>query len=148
MYKENLHQNIRSGANGQEVMLMHAISRIMLNNYINNIQTSWVKEGPGMSQLSLFWGVNDFGGTLINESISTAAGSEHGQLLKPKDIRQIIRQVGRTPAQRTTSYKIIKNLAFEDSKDPLDEIQNISQFGSYHELIKLDKYRYKRKRTI
>jgi FO synthase subunit 2 len=146
MYKENLHLNIRNGADGKDVLLMHAVSRIMLNNYINNIQTSWVKEGAGMAQLSLCWGANDFGGTLINESISTSAGSAHGQLLKPKDIRQVIRQIGRIPAQRTTSYKIIKNYASEEGKDPLDEIQNTSRFGSYHELIKLDRYRYKNNR--
>ena len=146
MYKENLHLNIRNGADGKDVLLMHAISRIMLNNYVNNIQTSWVKEGAGMAQLSLCWGANDFGGTLINESISTAAGSGHGQLLKPKDIRQVIRQIGRIPAQRTTSYKIIKTYASEEGKDPLDEVQNTSQFGSYHELIKLDRYRYKNNR--
>ena len=146
MYKENLHHNIRNGADGNDVLLMHAISRIMLNNYINNIQTSWVKEGSGMAQLSLCWGANDFGGTLINESISTAAGSEHGQLLKPKDIRGLIRQVGRIPAQRMTSYKIIKTFVSDEGKDPLDEVQNISQFGSYHELIKLDGYRYKNNR--
>jgi len=146
MYKENLHLNIRNGADGKDVLLMHAISRIMLNNHINNIQTSWVKEGAGMAQLSLCWGANDFGGTLINESISTAAGSGYGQLLRPKDIRQVIRQIGRIPAQRTTSYKIIKIYSSEDSKDPLDEVQNTSRFGSYHELIKLDRYRYKNNR--
>jgi FO synthase subunit 2 len=146
MYKENLHLNIRNGADGKDVLLMHAISRIMLNNYINNIQTSWVKEGAGMAQLALCWGANDFGGTLINESISTAAGSGHGQLLKPKDIRQIIRQIGRIPAQRMTSYQIIKTYPSEDSNDPLDEVQNTSRFGSYQELIKLDKYRYKNNR--
>ncbi len=146
MYKENLHYGIKNGADGPDVLLMHAISRIMLNNYINNIQTSWVKEGAEMAQLVLSWGANDFGGTLINESISTAAGAAHGQLLKPKDIRQLIKQAGRIPAQRTTSYKIIKTFGFEDGHDPLDEIQNTSQFGSYHELIKLDGYRYKNNR--
>ena len=146
MYKENLHYNIRNGADGKDVLLMHAISRIMLNNKIDNIQTSWVKEGTGMAQLSLCWGANDFGGTLINESISTAAGSGHGQLLKPKDIRHAIRQIGRVPAQRTTSYNIIKTFASEDNIDPLDEVHNTSRFGSYHELIKLDRYRYKNNR--
>lgn len=146
MYKENLHYGIKNGADGPDVLLMHAVSRIMFNNYINNIQTSWVKEGAGMAQLVLSWGANDFGGTLINESISTAAGAAHGQLLKPKDIRQLIKQAGRIPAQRTTSYKIIKTFGFEDGHDPLDEIRNTSQFGSYHELIKLDGYRYKNNR--
>ncbi|MDE1844397.1 MAG: 5-amino-6-(D-ribitylamino)uracil--L-tyrosine 4-hydroxyphenyl transferase CofH [Thaumarchaeota archaeon] len=146
MYKENLHHNIRNGADGKDVLLMHAVSRIMFNNYINNIQTSWVKEGAGMAQLLLSWGANDFGGTLINESISTAAGAAHGQLLKPKDIRQLIRQAGKIPAQRATSYRIIKTFASDEGIDPLDEVQNTSQFGSYHELIKLDGYRYKNNR--
>ncbi|SMH71378.1 5-amino-6-(D-ribitylamino)uracil--L-tyrosine 4-hydroxyphenyl transferase CofH [Candidatus Nitrosotalea okcheonensis] len=146
MYKENLHHGIKNGADGRDVLLMHAVARIMFNNYINNIQTSWVKEGTEMAQLVLSWGANDFGGTLINESISTAAGSEHGQLLKPKDIRHLILQAGRIPAQRTTSYKIIKTFVSEESTDKLDEIQNTSQFGSYHELIKLDGYRYRNNR--
>ncbi|MDE1813373.1 MAG: 5-amino-6-(D-ribitylamino)uracil--L-tyrosine 4-hydroxyphenyl transferase CofH [Thaumarchaeota archaeon] len=146
MYKENLHHGIKNGADGRDVLLMHAVARIMFNNYINNIQTSWVKEGAEMAQLVLSWGANDFGGTLINESISTAAGAEHGQLLKPRDIRHLIRQAGRIPAQRATSYKIIKTFVSEESTDKLDEIQNVSQFGSYHELIKLDGYRYKNNR--
>ncbi len=146
MYKENLHHGIKNGADGRDVLLMHAVARIMFNNYINNIQTSWVKEGSEMAQLVLSWGANDFGGTLINESISTAAGAEHGQLLKPKDIRHLIRQAGRIPAQRTTSYKILRTFVSEESVDQLDEVQNVSQFGSYHELIKIDGYRYKNNR--
>ena len=145
MYKHNLHDGIRSGANGNDVLLMHAVSRIMLNNFINNIQMSWVKEGGNMSQLLLAWGANDFGGTLINESISTAAGAKHGQLLKPKQIRNFIRQVGRIPAQRTTLYNIIQTYESE-KEDVLDTVDDISQFGSYHELIKLDKYRFKSNR--
>ena len=143
MHTKNLHPNLKNGADGQDVLLMHAVSRIMLNNYINNIQTSWVKEGSNLAQLMLSWGANDFGGTLINESISTAAGAKYGQLLKPREIRRLIRQVDRIPAQRTTSYKIIKTFGSDEYEDPLDEIQETAQFGSYHELIKLDRYRYK-----
>jgi len=143
MHTKNLHPNLKNGADGQDVLLMHAVSRIMLNNYINNIQTSWVKEGSNLAQLMLSWGANDFGGTLINESISTAAGAKYGQLLKPREIRRLIRQVDRIPAQRTTSYKIIKTFGSDEYEDPLDEIQDTAQFGSYHELIKLDRYRYK-----
>ena len=84
MYKHELHENIRQGGSGNDVLLTHAVARIMLNNYIDNIQMSWVKEGQKMSQLLLQWGANDFGGTLINESISTSAGSQYGQLLRPK----------------------------------------------------------------
>ncbi len=146
MYKHKLHDGIRSGADGNDVLLMHAVARIMLNNFINNIQTSWVKEGGNMSQLLLLWGANDFGGTLINESISIAAGAQYGQLLKPKDIRRFVRQLSRIPAQRTTVYKIIQTYESEETEDALDKIQDTSQFGSYHELIKLDKYRYKNNR--
>ncbi len=146
MYKHNLHNGIRSGADGNDVLLMHAVARIMLNNFINNIQTSWVKEGGNMAQLLLLWGANDFGGTLINESISTAAGAKNGQLLRPKDIRRFIRQLGRIPAQRSTSYKILQTYESEEKEDELDKVHDTSQFGSYHELIKLDKYRYKNNR--
>ena len=147
MYKHQLHDGIRKGASGKDVLLTHAIARIMLNNYIDNIQMSWVKEGQKMSQLLLMWGANDFGGTLINESISTSAGSEHGQLLRPREIKRIVREIGRIPAERTTNYKILKR--FEDSNDSeeeLDKVKDTSKFGSYVELIKLDKYRYKNPR--
>ncbi|MGI0010483.1 MAG: 5-amino-6-(D-ribitylamino)uracil--L-tyrosine 4-hydroxyphenyl transferase CofH, partial [Nitrosopumilaceae archaeon] len=144
-YKHNLHDGIRSGADGNDVLLMHAVSRIMLNNFINNIQISWVKEGGNMSQLLLTWGANDFGGTLINESISTAAGAKYGQLLKPKQIRNFIRQIGRIPVQRTTSYKIVQTYESE-KEDVLDKVSDVSQFGSYQELIKLDKYKFKSNR--
>jgi len=146
MYRENLHDGLRNGADGRDVLLTHAVSRIMLNNYINNIQMSWVKEGPNFAQLLLCWGANDFGGTLINESISTAAGAKHGQILKPKEIRQLIKNIGRIPAQRTTFYKIIKFFNEEQDEGMLDKIDDFSQFGSYQELIKLDKYRFKNKR--
>ncbi len=146
MFREKLHGGIKNGADGRDVLLMHAVARIMLHNYIENIQTSWVKEGVGMAQLTLAWGANDFGGTLINESISTAAGAGYGQLLKPKKIRETIRKVGRIPAQRTTSYQIIKKYMLEDNTDQLDIITDVSQFGSYKELINLDKYRYKNNR--
>ena len=147
MYKHQLHEEIRQGGSGKEVLLTHAIARIMLNNYIDNIQMSWVKEGQKMSQLLLMWGANDFGGTLINESISTSAGSEHGQLLKPKEIKRTVRVIGRIPAERNTNYKILKR--FEDSNDSeekLDKIEDISKFGSYVELTKIDKYKYKNPR--
>ncbi len=146
MYKNNFHPGIRDGADGRDVLLTHAISRIMLNNFINNIQVSWVKEGENMSQLLLLWGANDLGSTLINESISTSAGAKNGQLLKPKEMRRLIKEVGRIPAQRTTSYKIIETYESDEKEDLLDRVQDTSQFGSYQELIKLDKYRFVRNR--
>jgi FO synthase subunit 2 len=143
MYSHGTVPNVRAGADGNEVIKMHAVARIMLNNHIPNIQVSWVKEGARMSQLLLAAGVNDFGGTLINESISTAAGAQHGQLMKPKEIRQLIMSAGRTPAQRSTTYRILK--VFQDEKEERDsalDSADASQFGSYHQLIKLDKFRY------
>jgi len=147
MYKHQLHEGIRQGASGKDVLLTHAIARIMLNNYVDNLQMSWVKEGQKMSQLLLMWGANDFGGTLINESISTSAGSEHGQLLRPKEIKRAVREIGRIPAERNTNYKILKR--FENSNDleeELDKVKDTSKFGSYMELVKIDKFKYKNPR--
>ena len=145
MYNHNLVKGIAPGPTGQDVIKMHAVSRIMLNNFINNIQVSWVKEGAKMSQLLLEAGVNDFGGTLINESISTSAGSEFGQLMRPKEIRSLIQSAGRVPAQRNSVYGIIKVYdGINDENESLLDSAETTQFGSYHELIKLDKFRYKR----
>jgi 5-amino-6-(D-ribitylamino)uracil---L-tyrosine 4-hydroxyphenyl transferase len=147
MHNHNTIPNIRPGADGNEIIKMHAISRIMLHGHINNIQVSWVKEGPRMSQLLLAAGANDFGGTLMNESISTAAGSQFGQLMKPKQIRSIIRSAGRIPAQRSTTYRLLKIHPVEADYDNNSEIEldNVDpqEFGSYHELIKLDTFRYR-----
>ena len=144
MYKHQLHEGIKQGGSGNDVLLTHAISRIMLNNSIDNLQMSWVKEGQKMSQLLLMWGANDFGGTLINESISTSAGSEYGQLLKPKEIRRMAREIKRIPAERDTQYNILKKFENEnEAEDELDKISNVSQFGSYVELVKINKFNYK-----
>jgi FO synthase subunit 2 len=144
MYNHKTVHGIRPGADGNEVVKMHAVARIMLNNHIPNIQVSWVKEGARMSQLLLAAGVNDFGGTLINESISTAAGAQHGQLMRPKEIRQLIRAAGRIPVQRSTTYRTLKEFV-DENEDPGSSLDSIdsSQFGSYQQLIKLDKFRYK-----
>ena len=143
MYKHNLHEGIRKGGSGNDVLLTHAIARIMLNNHINNLQMSWVKEGQKMSQLLLMWGANDFGGTLINESISTSAGSEFGQLLKPKEIRRMVREINRIPAERNTDYSLRKKFeSSSETDDELDKISDPSRFGSYQELIKINKFQY------
>ena len=147
MYKHQLHEGIQQGGSGNDVLLTHAIARIMFNNSIDNIQMSWVKEGQKMSQLLLMWGANDFGGTLINESISTSAGSEYGQLLRPKEIRRMAREIGRIPAERNTHYKMLKKFETENEiEDGLDKITDYSQFGSYAELIKINKFKYKNPR--
>jgi 7,8-didemethyl-8-hydroxy-5-deazariboflavin synthase CofH subunit len=136
---------LRTGATGAEIMKMYAVSRLMLNNWIPNLQVSWVKEGPKLSQIALMAGANDFGGTLINESISTAAGASHGQLMKPAEFRNLIREMGRIPAERSTTYAKIKPFdAEENPLDPLDLVENPQEkFGSYQELVRVKDYRFK-----
>lgn len=137
--------DLRRGASGAEVMKMYAVSRLMLNNYIPNLQVSWVKEGPKLSQIALLAGANDFGGTLINESISTAAGAGYGQLMKPSRFRDMIREMGRIPAERSTTYQKVRVFESEQQhRDLLDEVNDPSQrFGSYQNLIRLKEYRFR-----
>ena len=136
---------LRPGASGAEVMKMYAVSRLTLNKWIPNLQVSWVKEGPKLSQIALLAGANDFGGTLINESISTAAGAGHGQLMKPSQFRSLIREMGRIPAERSTTYHKIR--VFESEENPVDLLDEVddstSRFGTYHNLIRLKDYRFK-----
>jgi len=147
MSEHNLVKGIRKGADGMEIMKMHAISRIFFNNLIDNIQVSWVKEGPKLSQILLNAGVNDLGGCLINESISTAAGSQYGQFMKPLDMRKLIRASGKIPAQRTSRYEIIREFGSIDENDEESLLDKVDPeiFGSYNSLIKLNEYRYKKK---
>ena len=83
---------------------MHAVPRLALNPVVTNIQTSWVKMGPAGAQACLGAGANDLGGTLMNESITRAAGAAFGQELRPEAMETLIIGSGRTPAQRTTFY--------------------------------------------
>jgi FO synthase len=94
----------RRGPTFGEALLMHAVGRLALHPGITNIQASWVKLGPAGVAAALRAGVNDLGGTLMNESISRAAGSEHGQEMTPEELEALIRANGRTPRQRTTLY--------------------------------------------
>ncbi len=95
----------RRGPTLREAVLMHAVSRLVLNPLIPNIQTSWVKMGVEGVKLCLDAGANDLGGTLMNESISRAAGTQHGQELPPQEMEEIIRSIGRLPVQRDTLYR-------------------------------------------
>ncbi len=94
----------RRGPTWREAILMHAVARLALNPVIPSIQTSWVKMGDAGVAACLDAGVNDLGGTLMNETISRAAGTEHGQELPPEEMEALIRRLGRTPKQRTTLY--------------------------------------------
>ncbi|HEX3292064.1 MAG TPA: 5-amino-6-(D-ribitylamino)uracil--L-tyrosine 4-hydroxyphenyl transferase CofH [Gaiella sp.] len=94
----------RRGPTFGEALLVHAVARLALHPVITNVQASWVKLGPDGVRQALAAGVNDLGGTLMNESISRAAGSEWGQELPPEEMEALIRSAGRVPRQRTTTY--------------------------------------------
>jgi FO synthase len=95
----------RKGPTLREAVLMHAVARLALHPLITNIQTSWVKMGPDGAALCLNAGANDLGGTLMNESISRAAGTQHGQEFPPESMESLIRSIGRVPLQRDTLYR-------------------------------------------
>jgi len=95
----------RQGPTFREAVLMHAVARLALHPLIPHVQTSWVKMGVDGAKIALRSGADDLGGTLMNESISRAAGTEHGQELPPARMEAIVRALGRTPLQRTTTYQ-------------------------------------------
>ncbi|HUK94678.1 MAG TPA: 5-amino-6-(D-ribitylamino)uracil--L-tyrosine 4-hydroxyphenyl transferase CofH [Gaiellaceae bacterium] len=94
----------RPGPTFREAVLVHAVARLALHPWITNIQASWVKLGLDGAQVALRAGANDLGGTLMNESISRAAGAAHGQEASPERLEGAIRELGREPRQRTTFY--------------------------------------------
>ncbi|MBW2232730.1 MAG: 5-amino-6-(D-ribitylamino)uracil--L-tyrosine 4-hydroxyphenyl transferase CofH [Deltaproteobacteria bacterium] len=102
----------RPGSTANEDLRMVAVARLFMRPHITNIQVSWVKMGHKLGQLALQSGANDFGGTLMEESISRESGSEHGENTAPEDFRRLIREIGRIPVERSTLYKEIAR--FED----------------------------------
>jgi FO synthase len=94
----------RRGPTFRETLLVHAVARLALHPWITNIQASWVKLGPDGTREALRAGVNDLGGTLMNESISRSAGAVYGQEMPPEAMEELIRSAGRVPRQRTTLY--------------------------------------------
>lgn len=99
---------VTKASTGAEDLKLYAAARLMLNGYIDNIQVSWVKLGPGFAQVVLNAGANDIGGTLMEEHISKAAGAMFGDYLPPNKIKNLIYQLDRIPAQRTTTYQILQ----------------------------------------
>ena len=144
MYAKKLVPGVRPGATGIEVVLMHALARLMLGPTFRNIQSSWVKEGPKLCQVLLTVGANDLGGTLINESISTSAGASYGQLVPPGELKRLIRDAGRVPAERDTLYNIVRHFPDRDDEaSPLDRVEDAeSRFGSYRRLIASGTFRF------
>ena len=138
---------LRPGPTGDEVIRLYAISRLMLGATIKNLQVSWVKDGMRSAQWLLSCGANDFGGTLINESISTSAGATHGQLQAPSALRRAIRDAGRVPVERSTRYEVLRAFPLEpgpDEHDALDGTENPGAiFGSYDELARDPRFKFR-----
>ncbi|MEQ8696586.1 MAG: hypothetical protein RLT05_08515, partial [Bauldia litoralis] len=95
----------RRGPTFREAVLMHAVGRLVLHPHVPNIQVSWVKMGAEGAAAVLRAGANDLGGTLMNETISRAAGAAHGQEMSPEGMETLIRSIGRQPVMRTTTYE-------------------------------------------
>ena len=111
------HLNARPGPSGPEDLRIVAVARLFLRPWITNVQVSWVKMGPKLAQLALQSGANDFGGTLMEESISRESGSEFGENLPAEEMRRLIREIGRTPVERNTVYDVLRR--FDDpAEDP------------------------------
>lgn len=118
----------RAGHSEHEDLIVHALSRVLLNGYIPNIQVSWVKLGFQESLACLEAGANDFGGTLMEESISKAAGANFGEYVSPGEFRALIRSIGRIPAERTTTYGIRKVFECPDAEERLP-VQRLQMFS-------------------
>lgn len=101
------HMGARPGASTTEDLRMVAVARLFLRPWITNIQMSWVKMGHKLAQIALLSGCNDFGGTLMEESISRESGANHGENTSPEQMRQLIREMGRIPVQRNTTYGVV-----------------------------------------
>jgi len=141
MVKKSLVPGVRTDVTREDVLRMYAVARLMLDPWIPNIQATWVKQGPQLAQECLNAGANDFGGTLMNESISTSAGAPHGQFLHPTEIRSWIRAAGRTPVQRSTTYDTVR--VFEDEPIEPEASWNQERFGSYPQLIASPEFRFR-----
>ena len=124
MYKRG---HARPGPTFREVLLMHAIARLSLNPLITNIQTSWVKLGQAGAEGCLNAGANDMGGTLMNESISRAAGSIHGQEFTPDKMESFIKSARRVPRLRDTMYNTVnpKILHYQPGIDISQKLQTL-----------------------
>lgn len=152
MYLKGLLPGMRSGPSLKDVVRLFAIARLLLGASIKNLQTSWVKQGIDGARDLLGCGANDLGGTLLNESISTAAGADHGQFLSPRALREAIRKAGRIPVERTTTYRIRRQFGrdpdpLEETHEPLDQIADpTAQFGTYSSVARDERFSFARTR--
>jgi 7,8-didemethyl-8-hydroxy-5-deazariboflavin synthase CofH subunit len=141
MVKKSLVPGVPTSIPREDVLRMYAVSRLMLDPWITNIQAAWVKQGPQLAKDTLAAGASDFGGTLMNESISTSAGAPHGQHLHPAEIRSWIRAAGRIPAERSTTYKTLR--VFEEEPVEPEVTWNDERFGTYATLTASSEFRFR-----
>src|SRR5216684_2430662 len=144
MVKKSPAPGVRTDVTREDVLRMYAVARLMLDPWIPNIQATWVKQGPQLAQECLDAGANDFGGTLMNESISTSAGAPHGQFLHPLEMRSWIRTAGRVPVQRSTTYHTLR--VFEQEPIEPEPRWDTDRFGSYAMLIASPEFRFRDRR--
>lgn len=145
MHVRQLIPELHPGPSEDDVTRLYAIARILLGRSFRNIQVSWVKQGLVHAEMLLRCGVNDMGGTLINESISTAAGAHYGQFVSPRKLRDVIRAARRIPAERNTAYRILREYASDsDAVEPLDAVRDPdATFGSYAALTHDPRFRFR-----
>jgi FO synthase len=111
------HMGARPGSSAPEDLRLVAVARLFLRPWITNVQVSWVKMGPKLAQIGVMSGANDFGGTLMEESISRESGADHGENLPAEAMRRLIREIGRVPVERSTLYRVLRR--FDDpAADP------------------------------
>jgi 7,8-didemethyl-8-hydroxy-5-deazariboflavin synthase CofH subunit len=122
------HGGARPGAKRDEHLRVHALARVLLHGAIRNVQVSWVKLGFETSLACMNAGANDFSGTLMEESISKAAGANFGEYVSPEEFQSMIRSIGRVPAERTTTYRIRRT--FENSSGDKSQIPARLQLSS------------------
>jgi 7,8-didemethyl-8-hydroxy-5-deazariboflavin synthase CofH subunit len=120
----------RAGATFDEHLIVHALARLLLNDHIPNLQVSWVKLGFPGALACLQAGANDFSGTLMEESISKAAGADYGESVLPGELRAMIRAIGRVPAERYTHYDIRRLYTDADADERLPVERMASAKGS------------------
>jgi FO synthase subunit 2 len=151
MFLKGLVEGVRPGPDESDVVRLFAIARLMLGATFRNVQVSWVKEGMERAELLLSCGGNDLGGTLMNESISTSAGSAHGQMMTPSALRRLIRRAGKTPAERNTGYRVLRSFdrtGEEEPREALDAIEDAeTKLGSYAALTRDGRFRFQLKRA-
>ncbi len=141
MVRKSLVAGVRAEVVRDDIFRMYAVSRLMLDAWIPNLQATWVKQGPLLAQACLGAGANDFGGTLMNESISTSAGAPHGQFLHPAEMRKWIRGAGRVPVERSTTYATRR--VFDQEPAVPEPAWAGERFGSYAQLIASPEFRFR-----